>query len=149
MAFTRGFHAYKSVAKREVSERSPPTRRDKPVPRDMAHSDNAAQQKFWEPVFLRRLTILGFTAVFLILLLVLIVLWQVGKEDGLGTAHPQFVFLWTYAPTAGELTKIFDDALSLRREISDHPCKRVLGTGRAPFYGTATMDLDVWGVCRF
>ncbi|KAM5476978.1 hypothetical protein MauCBS54593_000249 [Microsporum audouinii] len=58
-------------------------------------------RRLWEPVFLRRPTLLSFAVLFIVLLAALTAVWRISeKEQGLSTVNPSNYYLWTYGPTA-------------------------------------------------
>lgn len=69
---------------------------------DEKSAEIATQQPGWTSTYLRKTTLLGFSVVFLCLLLAVIALAVVdAKHNGIANAKSSEHYLWTYGPTAG------------------------------------------------
>ncbi|KAI0549248.1 hypothetical protein F4679DRAFT_547958 [Xylaria curta] len=65
-------------------------------------SDDSANLRLcWRPFYLRRLVLLGFISVFILIIVAIEALLAVSNRDqGLATSSPSKHYLWTYGPTA-------------------------------------------------
>lgn len=103
----------------ELEQLIPPSTTDQPPTNDerkKAHNRNASvaadsseasldagtSRPGWAPFYLQTTTLIGFAALYLVLLLAIIVLAIADAErDGISTAKSSEHYLWTYGPTAG------------------------------------------------
>ena len=65
--------------------------------------DEGKGRALWNPFWLRRATLIGFTLLFVFLVILLVVLIHFSKlHQGLSTQISSHHYSWTYGPTAGE-----------------------------------------------
>ncbi|KAL3424093.1 hypothetical protein PVAG01_03374 [Phlyctema vagabunda] len=72
------------------------------IPKDLKEPPNLQLEDIhWQPSYLQRLVLLGFTTLFALILVASEVLQKLSQRNhGLATSYPGLHYLWTYGPTA-------------------------------------------------
>ena len=79
-----------------------PTITTEPYDQKRKECDEGKGRRMWNPFWLWRNTLIGFTLVYVLLIVILVILYHVSDlQHGLSTQSSRNCYSWTYGPTAG------------------------------------------------